>query len=300
MKQIEFEVDGHHLFCLGYNTNAEGTPIILIHGLLSNPYFWWTDHVNWFEQFGPVYAISLPCHFPSVFPDNNVKIDEDFFSRMISKQIKHLTGEQPVILVGHSTGGEAALITAIYHPEMVEKIIVMSAKSHGRATGGIFGFFQFLNCRLGFLGRWIFAAIVKANSFSRSVHKYLLSDVAYDKAAMFSYPDFDDYIDFYLPFQKKLDNISMGIYFRDLYEIDFTDKLSAVKCPVLLLYSENDPYISSNDGEFIHKHIAQSELKIIPDSGHLFMFETPEASEKILTDWLKKSIGKNSRKLKAA
>jgi pimeloyl-ACP methyl ester carboxylesterase len=290
MKQIDFEIDGHHLFCLAYNTDAKGTPVILLHGLLSSPYFWWKEHVKWFEKYGPIYAISLPGHFPSVFPNNDVKIDEDFLAKMVSGQIKYLVGDQPVILVGHSTGGEAALISAIYHPEILENLIIMSAKSHGRVTGGIFGFFQFIHCHLGFLGRWVFSAIVKANSFSRSVHKYLLSDVAYDKAIMFSYPGFDDYIDFYLPAQKRLDNKSMGAYFKGLYEIDFTDKLSEIKCPVLLLYSENDPYISVDDGKSIHKHIAQSELKIIPNSGHLFMFETPETSYNILTAWLDKTI----------
>lgn len=293
MKQIDFEIDGHRLFCLGYNTDADGTPIILLHGLLSNPYFWWTEHVKWFEEYGPVYSISLPGHFPSVFPNNGVKIDEDFFAKMISGQIKYLAGDQPVILVGHSTGGEAALITATHYPEVVESLIVMSAKSHGRESGGIFGFFQFINCYLGFLGSWLFAGIIKANSASKTVHKYLLSDVAYDKSAMFSYPGFDDYIDFYLPAHKKLDNKSMGIYFRDLYEIDFTDRLSEIKCPVLLLYSENDPYASVDDGKDIHKHITQSELKIIPQSGHLFMFETPEASQKILTSWLDQDTQSN-------
>ncbi len=290
MKQIDFDIDGHHLFCLGYNTDADGTPIILIHGLLSNPYFWWTEHVKWFEKFGPVYSISLPGHFPSVFPNHDVKIDEQFFAKFISEQIKYLVGDLPVILVGHSTGGEAALITAIYHPQMVEKIISMSAKSHGRETGGIYGFFQSINCHLGFLGNWLFAAIIKANSFSRTAHKYLLSDVAYDKSAMFSYPHFDDYIDFYLPAHKKLDSKTMGDYFKGLYEIDFADKLSEIKCPVLLLYSENDPYISADDGALIHQHIAQSELKIIPKSGHLFMFETPEESRRILIPWLEKTF----------
>ncbi len=290
MKQIDFDIDGHHLFCLGYNTDADGTPIILIHGLLSNPYFWWTEHVKLFEKYGPVYAISLPGHFPSSFPKNNLKIDEKFFAKMISKQIRYLVGDRSVILIGHSTGGEAGLIAAIYHPEMVESLIIMSAKSHGRVTEGIFGFFQFINCRLGFLGRWLFASIAKANSFSRTVHKYLLSDVAYDKSAMFSYPDFDAYIDFYLPAHKKLNSKSMGDYFKGLYEIDFTDKLSEIKCPVLLLYSENDPYTSVDDGELINKHIVQSELQIIPKSGHLFMFETPEASQKILTSWLEKTV----------
>jgi pimeloyl-ACP methyl ester carboxylesterase len=65
---------------------------------------------------------------------------------------------------------------------------------------------------------------------------------------LFSYPKFDDYIDYYLPAHKKLDHISMGIYFKGLYDIDFTDKLSQINCPVLLVYSENDPYISIDNG----------------------------------------------------
>ena len=43
------------------------------------------------------------------------------------------------------------------------------------------------------------------------------------------------------------------------------------------------------DFEIDGHRLKKSVLKIIPKSGHLFMFETPQEYMKIMTEWLEKT-----------
>lgn len=75
MKTFEFTVGNGKCFCIGYNTSAKGIPIILVHGMLLNSYFWWTDKISKIATDNPVYVISLAGYCPSEFPErDNVNI----------------------------------------------------------------------------------------------------------------------------------------------------------------------------------------------------------------------------------
>ncbi len=289
MNTYEFSINGNEYFCIGYHEEVAGTPIILVHGLLMNPYFWWKDHITKMVKYGPVYCVSLAGHYPSKFREPMLeKIDDQYLADMLEDQIKHLVGERPVNIVGHSTGALSALCLAYKYPHRVKSLICISTATHGREDAGIFGFFQWLHLKLGVIGRWIFKYIVKLNSLSLGVHKFLLSDTAKNKKKMFSYDGFDDYVMSYLPAHSRLDYRAMGHYFVDLYEIDLAARLQNVTCPCLLMFSDHDPYVPVSCGDEIAKLLGAKnvQLKIMRDTGHLFMFETPEQFDDSVLPWL--------------
>jgi pimeloyl-ACP methyl ester carboxylesterase len=50
-------------------------------------------------------------------------------------------------------------------------------------------------------------------------------------------------------------------------------RLHRVKCPVLLLWGAHDRLVPPSYGRAYQKYLPQAELKLIPDCGHLPMFE---------------------------
>src|SRR5205807_8611508 len=57
------------------------------------------------------------------------------------------------------------------------------------------------------------------------------------------------------------------------YDPKLASRLHRVQCPTLLLWGVNDRLVPPAYGEAYRKHLPQAELKLIPDCGHLAMFE---------------------------
>jgi pimeloyl-ACP methyl ester carboxylesterase len=57
------------------------------------------------------------------------------------------------------------------------------------------------------------------------------------------------------------------------YDPKLPQRLHRIQCPTLLLWGEQDRLVPPAYGEAYRKHLPQSEMKIIPDCGHLGMFE---------------------------
>jgi pimeloyl-ACP methyl ester carboxylesterase len=70
---------------------------------------------------------------------------------------------------------------------------------------------------------------------------------------------------------------AMTVLARLVWERPYDPKLAArlhrVKCPVLLLWGAHDRLVPPAYGEAYRKHLPQAELKLIPDCGHMGMFE---------------------------
>jgi pimeloyl-ACP methyl ester carboxylesterase len=113
-------VNGLHLY---YETHGTGKPLILLHGGLASG-----------ETFGPVLpalaasrqviVVDLQGHGRT--PDIDRPIDVRLMADDIAALIEHLGLEKPD-LVGYSLGGGVALFTAVKRPELVGRLVVVSA-----------------------------------------------------------------------------------------------------------------------------------------------------------------------------
>jgi pimeloyl-ACP methyl ester carboxylesterase len=115
------DVNGLHMY---YETHGERRPLILLHGgLMSN------------ETFGPVIPALVAAGHQVIAPDlqghgRTADIDRPIDHRLmaddIAALIRHLGLEQ-VDLVGYSLGGGVAFFTARKYPELVRKLVTVSA-----------------------------------------------------------------------------------------------------------------------------------------------------------------------------
>jgi len=141
------QIEVHQLAAVSTNSNVVGIPVIFLHGMGGSIFFWTPDQTALFDQMGPCYSLSLPSHYPAILPLNfGVEcLTAELIAKLISGAILEIVGSQKVLLLGHSTGGFAALSTAIYAPEVVGGVICIAgfAKDNGQAhlvsTNGSFG-----------------------------------------------------------------------------------------------------------------------------------------------------------------
>lgn len=113
------DVNGIKLY---YETQGTGRPLILLHGGLGA-----------IEMFGPnlpvlakgrqLIAVDLQGHGRTA--DIDRPLTTELMAGDIAALIKHLKLERPDVM-GYSLGGGVALLTAIRHPELVGKLVVVS------------------------------------------------------------------------------------------------------------------------------------------------------------------------------
>jgi pimeloyl-ACP methyl ester carboxylesterase len=121
------DVNGINLY---YETLGSGRPLVLLHGGLGSG-----------EMFGPVLpalaashqviAVDLQGHGRTADIDRPISIS--FMADDIAALIAHLGLDRPDVM-GYSLGGGVALLTAIQHPEVVGRVVVVSAQIRRSAT----------------------------------------------------------------------------------------------------------------------------------------------------------------------
>ena len=57
------------------------------------------------------------------------------------------------------------------------------------------------------------------------------------------------------------------------YDPKLASRLHRIQCPTLLLWGDNDRLVPPSYGEAYKKHLPHAEWKVIPECGHLAMFE---------------------------
>jgi pimeloyl-ACP methyl ester carboxylesterase len=113
------DVNGVHLY---YETHGTGRPLVLLHGGLGSG-----------EMFGPilpalaaghqVITVDLQGHGRTA--DIDRPLDVRLMAGDIAALIGHLGLERPDVM-GYSMGGGVAFFTAVQHPELVGKLVVVS------------------------------------------------------------------------------------------------------------------------------------------------------------------------------
>jgi esterase len=97
-----------------------GSPVVVLHGLFGSGRNWMTA-ARRLSDGHQVVAIDLRNHGSSPWTDS---MSYPEMAADVRETIGGL-GLGPVALVGHSMGGKAAMLTALEHPEVVERLVVV-------------------------------------------------------------------------------------------------------------------------------------------------------------------------------
>ena len=107
-----------HTTTLGPSTGESGPLVAFCHGLFGQGKNW-TSIAKVIAEDHRVLLVDMPHHGRSPWPDHFDYVD-------VADRVAELfSAEDPVALVGHSMGGKAAMVLALRHPELVERLCVV-------------------------------------------------------------------------------------------------------------------------------------------------------------------------------
>jgi pimeloyl-ACP methyl ester carboxylesterase len=244
-----------------------GTPLLLLHGFDSS--------VLEFRRLLPLLAAQQETWAVDLlgfgFTDRPtaVPIDPSRIKTHLYYSWKTLIG-RPVVLVGASMGGAAAIDFATTYPEAVTQVVLID--SAGFAQGPDMG--KFLVPPLGYLAAEFLRqpAVRRQVSLKAYVDSSLVTEDALLCAALhLQMPNWHRAM---ITFTKS------GGYTR------LQQRISRVTQPTYILWGDSDQILGTQDAARFQQAIPHSQLTWIEACGHVPHLEKPQLTAEAILDWL--------------
>ena len=239
-----------------YIEAGEGTPIIVLHGLmggLSN----FDSVINYFSKKGyQVIIPELPLYTMSLLK-TNVKS----FAKYLNDFIK-FKGFDEVILLGNSLGGHIGLYhTKLYSKSVKALIITGSSGLYESSMGG------------GYTKRSDYEVIKKK-----------AQDVFYDPAVA-TKEIVDEVYETVNDRHKLIKTLAIA---KSAIRHNMAKDLPKLQTPTCIIWGKNDNVTPPEVAEEFHTLLPDSELHWIDKCGHAAMMEHPSQFNQIMDTWLTK------------
>jgi pimeloyl-ACP methyl ester carboxylesterase len=226
---------------------GEGTPFVYLHSTLGESFQWLPFYQAWAKQF----RVLVPTH-PG-FGQSGGFDDIDTVADMAFHYVElfDALGLEQVVLGGVSLGGWIAAEFAVRWPERVKRLWLADAPGLWVKEEPPGDLFRVLQDRPA-LRRLLF----------HDPDSYMAKLVIQDD------PDEERLLAAY----QNMTALARLVWERP-YDPKLARRLHRVRCPTLLLWGAHDRLVPPAYGEEYRKHLPQAELKILPECGHLPMFE---------------------------
>lgn len=163
----------------------------------------------------------------------------------------------PITLIGHSLGGAVVLNVALQKPKNLAAMCLIGTGAKLRVHPQILGLIQ--------------------SDFEKAVDLIL-------SWAFKENPD----MKIYQKAREQMVRNSQATLWRDLSTCDafnVMDRLSEIKVPALVVCGREDKLTPVKYSEYLKNNIANAELHVIEDAGHMVMLEQPEELSQMLRDF---------------
>lgn len=284
LKRIQIE--GHTIVARALNAHNGGTPIVCLHGITASVYFWTPSQITPFADLGPCHALSLPGHYPALFPAGFTAsaLTPEHIADVLIQAIQTLYDDRPVLLVGHSTGGFAALALAARHPKRVRALVSLAGFAQGKWHGAL-GLEQQL-ARRGPAGQWLFRMTYALNRLTRIGQRVSWAVYTPHPNRLLFTPYFAEVFNAVYPALQHLDLKAMAQYFAVMPDVDITAWLPQIQAPVLVVTGDQDTIVPPRQARWLAEHIPTAQLEVIADAGHILTVEQHASYQHIVREWL--------------
>ncbi|MDG5490173.1 alpha/beta fold hydrolase [Psychroserpens sp. SPM9] len=234
---------------------GEGTPIIVLHGLmggLSN----FDAVTDFFSQKG--YKVLIP-ELP-IYTMSLLKTNVKSFAKYLHDFIE-FKGLDQVILLGNSLGGHIGLYHTKLYPEKVKALVITGSSGlYESAMGG------------GYTKRGDYEVIKKK-----------AQDVFYDPAVA-TKAIVDEVYETVNDRNKLIKTLAIA---KSAIRHNMAKDLPKMDLPVCIIWGKNDTVTPPEVATEFNELLPDSDLFWIDKCGHAAMMEHPEEFNEILNDWLK-------------
>jgi pimeloyl-ACP methyl ester carboxylesterase len=238
------------------------TPLLFIHGFPLNRHLW-DEQVSELSDVARVIAPDLRGHGGSDPASGPYSMD--LHAEDCGALLDALRVTQPVVLCGLSMGGYVAFAFYRKYPERVAGLILAATRASADSPEGK-------------ANREKAMALAKENgvgAVAESMLPKMLSPKTYS-----SRPPLVARV------KAMMETTSLEGVLGDLAGLrdrpDSTPTLVQINKPTLVLHGADDQLIPASEAEAIHAAIKGSQLKIIPDAGHLLSMEQPETFNEVV------------------
>ncbi len=209
---------------------------------------------------------------------------------LVVSLVKNL-GFNHALLIGNSTGGTIALLTALRHPESVEGLVLADAMIYsGYATSEVPAFIKPALKALSPL----FAGLMKF-LISR-FYMRLIRAMWYKKERLGN--------DVLAAFRSDLmtGNWSRAFWelFSETHHLRLDERLKTMSRPSLVITGEHDSMVKKDESIRLAGELPCAELVVVPDCGHLPQEEQPEAFVQAVRKFLKSIANNNNHKVQGS
>lgn len=271
-------------FRVHYKIFGEGEPlIVLLHGSFLSMRSW--RHVlAGLSKNGTVLVFDRPAFGLTSRPvpssENNARYSPEAQGYLVTQLIEE-AGYENAVLVGNSTGGTLALLTALEHPGHVKGLVLAGAMIYsGYATSEVPAFMKPLlkgmSPAFSRLMKFLITRLYDRNIRGFWHNKSLLSDETLAACRQ---------------------DLMIGDWSRAFWELfletrhlGLEQKLPDLKVPSLVITGEHDLTVKTEESLRLAGDIPGAELEVIPDCGHLPQEEAPRAFVVAVSSFLQKTI----------
>lgn len=240
-----------------YIEKGEGTPIIILHGLmggLSN----FSGVANYFPNQG--YKVVIP-ELP-LYTQNILKTNVKAFAKYVKDFIIH-KGFDRVILLGNSLGGHIALYHAKMYPEKMAGLIITGSSG-------------------------LYESAMGDSYPKRGDYEYIkkkAEDVFYDPAV--ATPELVDEV--FATVNDRIKLIKTLTIAKSAIRHNMAKDLPKMHIPTCIIWGKNDKVTPPDVAVEFNNLLPNSELFWIDKCGHAAMMEHPDIFNELMHEWLKKT-----------
>lgn len=250
-------------------------PVVFLHGILTTvavapDLFTAPEHESWI-------ALSLPGHYPGrLAPGTRPEaLDGDRFADLAEAALAAVVGDRPVIAVGWSTGGFAALALAARHPRRVAAVASLAGFARGsRLTGSIAWLAWLARGMIGAAG--LRRGLWAAGQLPALHHAIVRTCAADHRAASGLAPDALDRLhrDF-----AHHDPADLAVVLAALPTLDIDGRLQHIRAPAWIAAGGRDPLVPLDEARRLAAGIPVARLRVYETGGHLAFHEWPALRE---------------------
>lgn len=253
-----------------YGIIGEGVPVVFVHGTPWSS-FTWHKIIPEIARERRVYVYDLIGYGQSEMRDGQT-VSLDVQGKIFAELLEHWELDSPAV-IAHDFGGAISLRAHLLHAKNFDRLCLMNVVVMAPWGSPFFAHVREHEAAFAGVPPYIHAAILEA----------------YIRGALYSELSDDEMDGLLTPW---LSEEGQGAFYRQIAQADqrYTDEIepfySDMRCPVKILWGEDDEWIPIETGRRLHAAMPGSKFHPVPNAGHLVQMDQRDLVARHIRDFL--------------